>query len=75
MGELLSYEFTNVVYFKPLPLNMVENAPNGNPKFGLGISPNLDVIHQHRRWRQSVFLKYLYPPIKLQGVKIYRIII
>jgi hypothetical protein len=34
MGELLSYEFTNVVYFKPLPVNMVENAPNGNPKFG-----------------------------------------
>jgi len=47
MGELLSYEFTNVVYFKPLPVNMVENAPNGNPKFGLGISPNLDLIHQH----------------------------
>lgn len=34
-------------YFKPLPVNMVENAPNGNPKFGLGISPNLDLIHQH----------------------------
>jgi hypothetical protein len=42
MGELLTYEFINVVYFKPLPVNMIENSPNGNPKFGLGISPNLD---------------------------------
>jgi hypothetical protein len=43
MGELLSYKFTNVVYFKPLPVNMVENAPYGNPKYGLGISSNLDL--------------------------------
>jgi hypothetical protein len=47
IGELLSYEFTNVVYLTPLPVDMIENAPIGNPKFGLGISPNLDLIHQH----------------------------